>query len=349
MSLSLGQIVELLEGADAADLFAEARRVRERVFGKFVFLRGVVEFSSYCRKQCLYCGLRAANASLARYRLREDQMLDAARMAVDLGMGTVVLQSGEEPDFSSDLLERVTARIKETLGAAVTLSVGDAPDEALARFRRAGADRYLLKVETMDASLYAGLRPGDILEKRLDRLEALRSHGFEVGSGVIIGLPGQDPASLARDILALTALQLDMIAVGPLVAHPDTPLAGAPHGSVAVCLRALAILRLLNPLANIPATSALQALAPDGRARGLRAGCNVIMPSLTPQDVRGRYAIYPGKNIDPGIEKNIAGVKRVIRAEGLIPSDAPGPSPRRLHEPGSPPRGAVGHHAAGPA
>jgi biotin synthase len=349
VNLGLSRIVELLEGADETDLFAEARRVRERVFGKSVFLRGVVEFSSYCRKQCLYCGLRAANASLARYRLTEDQILDSARLAVDLGMGTVVLQCGEEPDFFVDLLERVTARIKEDLGAAVTLSVGDASDEALARFRRAGVDRYLLKAETMDAFLHAGLRPGETLAKRLDRLEAVRRHGLEVGSGIITGLPGQDAASLARDILALTALQLDMIAVGPLVVHPDTPLSCAAHGSVAVCLRALAVLRLLNPLANIPATSALQALAPDGRARGLRAGCNVIMPSLTPQDARGRYAIYPGKNIDPGIERNIAKIKETIRAEGLIPSDAPGPSPRRLHGPESPPRDEAGHYAAGSA
>ncbi len=349
MSLDIHQVMELLEGADDVGLFAEARRVRSSVFGDDVFLRGVVEFSSFCRKQCLYCGLRAANTGLARYRLAEDDILDAAQRAVDLGMGTVVLQSGDDPSFTPAFMERVTARVKAMGDAAVTWSVGDAPDSLLSRLRQAGADRYLLKVETLDAALHARLRPGDSLDARLERLEAVRRHGFETGSGIITGLPGQDFESLARDILALTALNLDMIATGPLVPHPDTPLASEPAGSVEVCLRVLAVLRILNPLSHIPATSALASLAPDGRARGLRAGCNVVMPSVTPDAVRGGYAIYPGKNVFADMERNIADIKAMIRAEGLFPSNGPGPSPRRTHEPESSPRGPAGHHAAGQA
>lgn len=321
------EIAALLSGADDAALFAEADRVRRRVFGREVYLRGVVEFANGCARHCLYCGLRAENAALPRYRLPEADILAAAGLARQSGMGTVVLQSGDDPSIPREFVGGLVREIKQRLGLAVTLSLGDRSREDFRHWRECGADRYLLKIETANPALHARLRPGERPENRLARLDELKKLGFEVGSGIIVGLPGADQAVLARDILALTRLDLEMLAAGPFVPHPATPLGGEPAGGVALSLRATAVLRLLNPRSNIPATSALDALDPAGRKRALGAGCNVVMPSLTPQAVRRDYAIYPGKNAAEVAE----GIARLFAAIGdldLDPSDSPGFSPR---------------------
>ncbi len=329
-------ILEYLQGRDDQGLFAAARQTREDTFGRDVFLRGIVEFSSFCCKKCLYCGLRAPNTRALRYRLPPERIVEAACLAPELGLGTVVLQSGDDYTYSADTIRAMVEEIKRRRDVAVTLSLGDRPLKEMTRFRESGADRYLIKLETCDPDLYARMRPGESLEQRLERLEHLRGLGFEIGSGIIVGLPGMSLEILASDILRLAELDLDMIAVGPFVPHPCTPLADAPPGGLEETLRAAALLRLLSPGSNIPATSALNArpskaeasdaLAPeDGRALGLRAGCNVIMPSLTPEDVRGAYEIYPGKNaFTANARQSVRRVRELIRQEGLLPSPALG-------------------------
>ncbi len=335
MTMELDEIKSHLQGRNDADLFARAEEVKQGIFGRDIFLRGIVEFSSICCKTCLYCGLRAANHDAVRYRLRPEQIVEAARLAPELGLGTVVLQSGDDYFFSTEDIRSIVEGIKKHTDLAVTLSVGDRPLDEFKSFRDIGADRYLLKLETTDPELYARIRPKERLEDRLARLDTLRSLGYEVGSGIIVGLPGMTMDILARDILTLARLDLDMLAAGPFVPHPQTPLKDAPPGDMQTTLRVTALLRILSPRSNIPATSALGVLPPsaggkDGRALGLHAGCNVIMPSLTPESVRRAYEIYPGKNaFSDNARHSVKAVKNIIREEGFTPSPdkgfAPGP------------------------
>ncbi|BDQ33511.1 [FeFe] hydrogenase H-cluster radical SAM maturase HydE [Pseudodesulfovibrio portus] len=325
-------ILEYLNGSDDAGLFAEAHATRQRVFGNDVYIRAIVEFSNVCDKHCRYCGLRADNKNLTRYRMQAEHILDAAARAVAEGAGTVVLQSGDDTGFSMELIGELIRTIKRCHDVAVTLSLGDRGIDEYAFWRACGADRCLLKLETTDRNLYKRLRQGEDFSARLHRLEGLRNLGFEVGSGVIAGLPGTTPMDALKDILFLTDLGLDMIAVGPFVPNSDTPLAGCAPGSARLSNRMTAILRLLNPEANIPATSALDALRPESRAEALRRGCNVLMPSMTPADIRGNYIIYPGKNADPlDGPPTLDRARRAIEGSGFAVSSAKGFSPRRNH------------------
>ncbi|MBG0789756.1 MAG: [FeFe] hydrogenase H-cluster radical SAM maturase HydE [Desulfovibrionaceae bacterium] len=325
-------ILSFLTGADDDALFADAHEARLKVFGKAVYIRAIVEFSNVCNKHCRYCGLRADNRRLRRYRMGARQILEAASLAAAEGAGTVVLQSGDDLGCSMELMGELIREIKARHDVAVTLSLGDRGLDEYAFWRECGADRCLMKLETTDRRLYKRLRQGEDFSARLHRLEGLRRLGYEVGSGVITGLPGTTPADALRDIVFLSDLDLDMIAVGPFVPNPDTPLAGCVPGSGLLANRMSALLRLLNPTANIPATSALDALRPGGRALALTRGCNVLMPSMTPVGLREDYVIYPGKNADPldGIP-SLAPARRTIEASGLIPSPAKGFSPRRSH------------------
>ncbi len=294
--MTVHDILEFLNTSHADTLFGRARTVADTAFARSVFVRGVVEFSNYCKKNCHYCGLRKDNEQLARFRLAGQEILAAASLAVGLGAGTVVLQSGEDAHFDRTALGGIIQDIKKAHDVAVTLCVGDHDRDTYAYWHDCGADRYLLKLETTHESLHAALRPGTSVAKRLARLELLQAIGYETGSGIIVDLPGMTDAMLAEDILRLSALGLDMIAAGPCIPHPQTPLRGAVSPDIEKSLRVIAVLRLLNPVANIPATSALDALAQDGRLRALAAGANVVMPSVTPVDVRDAYALYPGKN-----------------------------------------------------
>nr|WP_167941957.1 [FeFe] hydrogenase H-cluster radical SAM maturase HydE [Desulfobaculum xiamenense] len=328
--MNVSEILDLLSGADDAGLYARANATRHDVFGDDIFLRGIVEFSNHCCRRCNYCGLRAPNAHATRYRLDREQILDAAALLPAVGFGTLVLQSGDDFSYSAEDIGSLVREIKERFHIAVTLSLGDRTRDEFALWRDCGADRYLIKLETTDETLYARCRPGENLADRLRRIEELKGLGYEVGSGVITGLPGMTEEILARDIERLSALGLDMLAVGPFVPHPQTPFADAPHGDLDVNYRAAALLRVMNPQANIPATSALDALEPGARRTGLMRGCNVIMPSLTPQDVRAAYNIYPGKNTFASDALAFADeVKTMIRELGLVPSASQGFSPRR--------------------
>ncbi len=294
-SLERSEIVALLQDElCGAALYAAADRVRRRYVGDEVHLRGLIEFSNTCRRNCLYCGLRRDNRNLQRYRMEPNDIVACAEKARALGYRTVVLQSGEDAHYTTDVMCDVVRRIK-ALDVAITLSIGEKPREVYQAYRQAGADRYLLRIETTDRDLYHALDPGMRWDNRVRCLHDLKELGYEVGSGCLVGLPGQSLESLAGDILFFQALDADMIGVGPFIANADTPLAGAPNGPFDLACKVMAITRLLMPDINIPATTAMETLHPDGRVFALRRGANVVMPNVTEGDYRRMYALYPGK------------------------------------------------------
>jgi len=318
--LERDEITVLLQGGDwDEELFAAADGVRRRYVGDAVHLRGLIEFSNICRRNCLYCGLRHDNRHLLRYRMDEDTIISLAIRAKEMGYRTVVLQSGEDEYFNVDRMTRIIRRLK-ALDFAVTLSIGEKSYAEYAAYREAGADRYLLRIETTDAALYARLDPGMDLAERINCLHNLKRLGYEVGTGSLIGLPGQSLASLADDILFFQALDADMIGTGPFIPNPDTPLGDAAGGSFELSRRMVALVRLLLPDANIPATTAMETIHPEGRILALKSGANVVMPNITEGEYRRLYALYPGKacadetpaHCRSGIEGKIAAIGRFV-------------------------------------
>lgn len=306
-----------------AALFSEADRVRHAVVGDEIHLRGLIEISNICVRSCTYCGLRRQNSSLRRYRMKSEEILAAAASAAAAGCRTIVLQSGEDPGLRPDFVASTVFRLKSELDVAVTLSLGEQPCDVLRLWRDAGADRYLLKLETSDLALFASLHPGEpevVWERRLHTLGVLRGLGYQVGSGSLLGVPGQTLASVARDLELFQMLDLDMIAFGPYVPHPDTPLAqqlraekssgNRSIGENGPCdieesewlrqpltgLIAVALSRLLCPEAHIPATTALRMLLGDDALRPFFCGADVLMPDFTPAQYAVLYRIYPGKD-----------------------------------------------------
>jgi len=281
----------------ACDLIYQAAdALRQRSMGAPVHLRGIIEFSNICKNHCWYCGIRCDNTGVGRYRMSEDEVLEVAHNAKRWGCGTVVLQSGEDPFFTAELLSALVRRVKLETGLAVTLSVGVRTREELALIRQAGCDRYLLRFETTSNALFSAIHPDESFEHRVQCLKDLRDLGYQVGSGFMIGLPGSTAEMIATDILFATDLALDMIGCGPFLAHPDTPLAEKPLlEDRSIYYKAIALLRLLNPAAHIPATTAFDALDPDGRNLVLTRGANVFMPNLTPGRYRKLYQLYPNK------------------------------------------------------
>lgn len=282
--------------------------VRQAHVGPAVHLRGLVEISNHCTRLCTYCGLRAPNRRVQRYRMTVDEVVACAHKAVALGYGTVVLQSGEDPAWTVNTLSTLVARIKAETPLAITLSLGERPRAELAAWRAAGADRYLLRFETSNAALLKRIHPPrrGVQCDRLALVSELRELGYEVGSGVMVGIPGQGYEDLATDLELFRRLDLDMIGVGPFLPHPDTPLGGAGAAAQAaggqvpnselMTYKVLALARLLCPKANIPSTTALATLNhAAGRELGLVRGANVVMPNLTPMAYRACYEIYPAK------------------------------------------------------
>lgn len=293
--LSVEELVVLLTEPDAADpLYAAANRVREKYVGPQVELRGLIEFSNICKQNCLYCGLRRDNQQVPRYRLDDQTLFDFGRRAVELGYKTLVLQSGEDEFFAPERLGPILAELKK-LGVALTLSIGEKTRDEYAALRAAGADRYLLRIETTDKVLYEQMDPGMSWDNRVRCLRDLKELGFEVGTGSLVGLPGQSVESLARDILFFQELDVDMVGIGPFIPNPDTPLADAAGGTFDLACRMMALTRLLLPDANIPATTAMETLQPEGRMLALMRGANVVMPNVTDTDYRKMYMLYPGK------------------------------------------------------
>lgn len=292
-------------------LYAEADRVRREHVGDAVHLRGLIEMSNICARLCGYCGIRADNRGLERYRMTREEILECVALAQRFGYGTVVMQSGEDYGIETEWLAEIIRTIKRETPLAVTLSLGERSGEDLSAWRSAGADRYLLRFETSDVELYHLIHPpapGKANQDRFHILRRLRELGYETGSGVMIGIPGQSYSSLAHDIALFAQMDLDMIGVGPYISHPDTPLgAGVMErrisredqvpNSETMTYRVIALARLLCPEANIPSTTALSTLnIESGRELGLQRGANVIMPNLTPPKYRRLYQIYPAKS-----------------------------------------------------
>lgn len=282
-------------GPDADTLFAAADSVRAAHVGAPVHLRGLLEFSNHCRRNCCYCGLRRDNRSVERYRLTADEMLAVAMDAEALGFRTLVLQSGEDPWYTCDRMATTIRSIRDHTRLAITLSVGERDFETYRTWKEAGADRCLVRIETTDPELFRALHPDDDLRNRMQCILWLRDLGYQLGSGVMVGLPGQTPQMLARDVSWLHEVGAEMIGVGPFIAHPETPLARAENGTVDATLRLVAALRIAFPWAHIPATTAMGTLDTKGRERALQAGANVMMPNMTPVVHRARYQIYPDK------------------------------------------------------
>ena len=293
--LTVDELVVLLTDPEAAGLlYAAADRVREQIVGSQVELRGLIEFSNICRQNCLYCGLRRDNQQVSRYRLEEETILEIGQRAAELGYKTLVLQSGEDAFFTAERLAPILAGLKK-LDVALTLSIGEKTYEEYAALRQAGADRYLLRIETTDKELYEKLDPGMSWDNRVRCLRDLKKLGYEVGTGTLVGLPGQTMESLARDLLFFKELDVDMVGIGPFIPNPDTPLAKADGGTFDLACRMMALTRLLIPDANIPATTAMETLQPEGRMLALQRGANVVMPNVTDTDYRKMYMLYPGK------------------------------------------------------
>lgn len=293
--LTKEEISALLEmPAIDEELAAAADTIRKKYVGDEVHLRGLVEFSNICSRTCEYCGLRAANQNLKRYRLEPETILDYARKAVSYGYRTLVLQSGEDAYYTIDKMEYIISEIKK-LDVALTLSVGEKSTEEYEAYKKAGADRYLLRIETTNSELYRKLHPGMSHSNRLRCLSDLKNLGYEVGTGCLVGLPGQTMSMLADDILFFKAIDADMIGVGPFIPNQDTPLAEESGGTFVLTRRVVAIIRLLMPDINIPSTTAMEALNPNGRVIGLESGANVVMPNVTEGEYRKLYALYPGK------------------------------------------------------
>lgn len=295
--LSRDQLLELLTNPDPAldeGLRQEADRVRQEWVGDAVHIRGIIEFSNYCIRNCHYCGINRHNQGIARYRMTPEEIVDTAHKAVHMGVRTIVLQSGEDFNYTGPVLAEVVREIKR-YDVAITLSVGERSFADYQLWREAGADRYLLKFETSSPELYRRLHPGCSLRSRLRKLEELRELGYQLGSGMMIGLPGQTPEILVDDILLMRALNLEMAGVGPFIPHPGTPLKDASAGSFTLSLRVLALTRLMLPWAHLPATTALASINSAGRQLGLKSGANVLMPNLTPLQYRRLYEIYPQK------------------------------------------------------
>ena len=306
MILSNEKIIQLLHKTDDAELFAEADRIRQEVYGDEVYLRGLIEFTNYCANNCYYCGIRAGNTRLDRYRLDKDTILDCCRAGYDAGFRTFVLQGGEDPYFTDDRLCDIVSSIHgEFPDCAVTLSVGERPRESYRRLFDAGARRYLLRHEAASPNLYRTLHPSEMsLENRMRCLYDLKEIGYQVGAGLMVGAPGQTTDHLLEDIRFMQKLQPDMIGIGPYIPQADTPFgrssAKCAQGldkaqKLQLTLRLLAILRILFPYALIPSTTALGTIDPQGRVLGLKAGANVVMPNLTPETARANYTIYDNK------------------------------------------------------
>ena len=278
-------------------LYEQARQVRESVYGKDVYLRGLIEFSNYCRNDCYYCGIRRSNAHAERYRLTKEQILDCCGQGYDLGFRTFVLQGGEDGYFTDDRICSIVSEIKKRYpDCAVTLSIGEKSYESYKAFYDAGADRYLLRHETANCEHYRMLHPLPLSgENRKQCLWNLKEIGYQVGCGMMIGSPEQKPEYIVEDLLFMHELQPHMIGIGPFIAHKDTPFADRTSGTLDDTLHLLGILRLMFPHALIPATTALGTIHPLGREKGILAGAKVVMPNLSPVQVRGKYLLYDGK------------------------------------------------------
>lgn len=275
----------------------QAREVTLAHFGNAIFIRGLIEVSNRCRNNCYYCGIRKGNPAIARYALSRESILDCCREGYALGFRTFVMQGGEDMALTDGWIEETVAAIRnEFPDCAITLSLGEKSREAYERFFRAGANRYLLRHETHNEQHYRLLHPGEMsLKHRLQCLQWLKEIGYQTGTGIMVGSPGQTLAHLVEDLLFIEQFRPKMIGIGPFIPHHDTPFATQAAGSVEMTIKLLSLFRLMHPSALIPSTTALATLSPDGREKGILAGANVVMPNLSPREQREKYALYDNK------------------------------------------------------
>lgn len=278
-------------------LFERARAVRIRHYGRDVYIRGLIEFTSYCKNDCFYCGIRRSNKSAERYRLTKEDILSCCESGYALGFRTFVLQGGEDGWYTDERMEDIIASVRSRWpDCAITLSLGERSYESYKRFALAGADRYLLRHETYDDSHYRKLHPSDMsAARRKQCLWDLKSLGYQTGAGFMVGSPFQTPENLADDILFLKELNPQMVGIGPFIPHQDTPFAKKSAGTLELTLFMLGLIRLMLPRVLLPATTALGTIASDGREQGIMAGANVVMPNLSPPQVREKYRLYDNK------------------------------------------------------
>jgi biotin synthase len=329
-----------------SSLFQGADHMRKVYVGDEVHIRGIIEFSNHCRKDCLYCGLRKSNDHLVRYRMSLEQIFQAAQEARRLDFRTVILQSGEDPAYPVEDLLTLVKRMKRELNLAITLCIGERTFEEYKKFKDAGADRYLLKFETSSPSLFGRLKPDSTYSERFRCLEWLKELGYQVGSGNIVGLPGQTSESLAEDILLFKALDLDMIGIGPFIPHPNTPLAGTFPGDLERTLKVVALARMVTRNTHIPATTAVGTIDPGGRQKALQCGANIIMPNATPKEFRKHYQIYPNKIcLDETPQNCRFCIEAMVTSLGRKIGSGFGDTLRRLDQ--APSRGEKGQWPAG--
>lgn len=321
--LSRGQWLTLLNAPSQADAEAAARiacRIRDEQYGRRVFIRGLIEFTNICRNDCYYCGIRKSNHCAKRYRLTREEILECCREGWALGFRTFVLQGGEDPWFTDQRMVELIQAIKgEFPNCALTLSIGERERESYLAFRRAGADRYLLRHETADAKHYRFLHPEEMsLEHRMNCLRELKELGFQTGAGFMVGSPGQTIHTLAKDLMFLQELRPEMVGIGPFLPHHDTPFHDQPPGSVELTLYLLSLVRIMLPDVLLPATTALGTASRKGREAGILAGANVVMPNLSPASVREKYLLYDNK-ICTGNEaaENLSALRASMSAIGF--------------------------------
>ncbi len=313
MGISREELIQMISSKGNAErnaLYRKAYRVKVEQVGKLVYFRGIIEFSNICTKNCYYCGIRRDNHKFKRFSMTENEILECAELALDYQYGSIVLQAGERCDREfTDFVEEVLKRIKKMSdgGLGITLSLGEQSTETYRRWFEAGAHRYLIRIETSNRELYRSLHPeGHDFDRRVSCIAALRDIGYQVGTGVMIGLPGQTEKDLADDILFFKKLDVDMIGMGPYILHRDTPLAENVSDfdsarQLRLGLNMIAATRIVLKDVNIAATTALQALDPKGRELGLQAGANIIMPNITHTRYRSGYRLYDGK---PCLDEN---------------------------------------------
>ena len=278
-------------------LFEKSIEVRKRVYGNKVYIRGLIEISNYCKNDCFYCGIRNSNKNVSRYRLSKEEIYECAKEGYDIGFRTFVLQGGEDPYFNDELLVEIISILRRTYpDCAITISLGERSKESYTKIYNAGANRYLLRHESINNEHYSKLHPKELTIKNRKRcLYDLKEIGFQTGAGIMIGSPFQSIDNIVEDLLFLKEFNPEMVGIGPFISHHDTPFKDEPSGDVELTLVVLAIVRLLLPSVLLPSTTALGSVDSNGRSMGIKVGCNVIMPNLSPRNVREKYMLYDNK------------------------------------------------------
>ncbi len=310
--MELKEVIEFYKNSSQDILAKKANEVCEQIYGKKIFLRGLIEFSNLCDRDCLYCGIRKSNPKVIRYKLTEKEIIDAVMLGYSAGLKTFVLQSGESKNYSLTELCRISEKIKKLTdnNSALTLSCGIFTKKEYRSLKLSGVDRYLIRFETSDPVLHKYLRNGISLKRRLKAIEDLKELEYETGSGYMVGLPGETEEIRINNAILCYKLKLDMIGIGPFIPHPETPLKKSIKHNIGLALKAISLIRLLLPYSNIPATTAIGSIDKEGREKALKSGANVLMPNITPVKYKKNYLLYPDKIC---IEENGADCIRCLK------------------------------------